>query len=78
MLALFLRKKLIDQTRVKMLKDWKHSGFSIESETRLFSKEDREALGQYIKSTLTRLPTRLFGPHPQRIQQGQDRDLQGI
>ncbi len=31
-----------------MLKDWKHSGFSIESETRLFSKADREALGQYV------------------------------
>ena len=48
MLALFLRKKLIDQTRVNMLKDWKHSGFSIESETRLFTKVDREALGQYV------------------------------
>jgi hypothetical protein len=47
-LALFLRKKLIDQSRVNMLKDWKHSGFSIESETRLFSKADREALGQYV------------------------------
>lgn len=39
---------LIDQTRVNMLKDWKHSGFSIESDTRLFSKADREALGQYV------------------------------
>ncbi len=47
-LALFLRKELIDQARVNMLKDWKHSGFSIESETRLFSKADREALGQYV------------------------------
>jgi hypothetical protein len=47
-LALFVRKELIDQARVNMLKDWKHSGFSIESETRLFSKADREALGQYI------------------------------
>ncbi|SLM17439.1 transposase [uncultured spirochete] len=47
-LSLFLRKKLIDQARVNMLKDWKHSGFSIESETRLFSKADREALGQYV------------------------------
>jgi hypothetical protein len=46
MLALFLRNKLIDQTRVKMLKDWKHSGFSIESDTRLFSKADREAACQ--------------------------------
>ena len=47
-LALFLRKELIDQARVNMLKDWKHSGFSIESETRLFSEADREALGQYV------------------------------
>jgi hypothetical protein len=47
-LALFLRKELIDQARVNMLKDWKHSGFSIESETRLFNKADREALGQYV------------------------------
>ena len=47
-LALFLRKELIDQDRVNMLKDWKHSGFSIESNTRLFSKTDRESLGQYV------------------------------
>jgi len=43
MLALFQCKKLIGQARVNMLKDWQHSGFSIESETRLFSKLDREA-----------------------------------
>lgn len=48
MLSLFQRKKLVDQERVTMLLDWKHSGFSIESETRLFSKADREALGQYV------------------------------
>jgi hypothetical protein len=48
MLALFLRKKLIDQARVNMFKNWQHSGFSIESETRLFSKLDREALSQYV------------------------------
>jgi len=47
-LSLFLRNKLIDQKRMNMLKSWKHSGFSIESETRLFSKADREALGQYV------------------------------
>ena len=47
-LSLLLRKELIDQARVNMLKDWKHSGFSIESETRLFNKADREALGQYV------------------------------
>ena len=28
-LSMFLRKELIDQARVNMLKDWKHSGFSI-------------------------------------------------
>jgi len=48
LLSMFLKKGLIDQARVNMLKDWKHSGFSIESETRLFSKADREALGQYV------------------------------
>lgn len=48
MLALFLRKKLIDQARADMLTSWQHSGFSIESDTRLFSKVDREALGQYV------------------------------
>jgi hypothetical protein len=48
LLSLFLRKELIDQGRVNMLLDWKHSGVSIESETMLFSKADREALGQYV------------------------------
>ena len=48
MLALILRKKLINQTRADMLTSWQHPGFSIESETRLFSKVDREALGQYV------------------------------
>jgi hypothetical protein len=48
MLALFLRKKLIDQARADMLTAWQHSGFSIESDTRLFSKADREALGRYV------------------------------
>jgi hypothetical protein len=48
MLALFLRKNLIDQARADMLTSWQHSGFSIESDTRLFSKADREALGQYV------------------------------
>jgi len=31
-----------------LISNLKHSGFSIESETRLFSKADREALGQYV------------------------------
>ncbi len=46
MLALSLRKKLIDQARYGMLRSWQHSGFSIESETRLFSKADRGAACQ--------------------------------
>jgi len=48
MLALFLRKNLIDQACADMLTSWQHSGFSIESETRLFTKVDREILGQYV------------------------------
>jgi hypothetical protein len=48
MLAFFLGKGLIDQARVTMLRAWKHSGFSVESETRLLTKNDREALGQYV------------------------------
>lgn len=48
MLPLFLRKKLIDQTRADMLRSWQHSCFSIESDTTLFSKTDREALGQFV------------------------------
>jgi hypothetical protein len=48
MLAFFLGKNLIDQARVDMLRSWKHSGFSVESETRLLTKADREALGQYV------------------------------
>jgi hypothetical protein len=46
LLSLFLRKKLIDQARVAMLMSWWHSGFSIESQTRLFSNADREAVCQ--------------------------------
>jgi len=65
MLSLFLREELIDQARVNMLKDWKHSGFSIESETRLFSKADREALGQYVVRGAT---------CAERIQYDQDSD----
>jgi hypothetical protein len=48
MLAFFLKKDLIDQARLTMLRSWKHSGFSVESETRLLTKADREALGQYV------------------------------
>jgi hypothetical protein len=48
MLALFLRNKLIAQARAGMLRSWQHSGFRIESDTRLFRKADRAALGQYV------------------------------
>lgn len=47
-LSLFLRKELIDQARGNMSKDGKHSGFSIESKTRLFNKADQEALGHSV------------------------------
>ncbi len=45
MRSLILRKELVDQARENMPKDWKHSRFSIESETKL---ADREALSQYV------------------------------
>jgi hypothetical protein len=48
MLAFFLGKDLIDRARVKMLRSWKHSSFNVESETRLLTKNDREAQGQYV------------------------------
>ena len=37
MLALFLRKRLIDLARADMLTSWPHSEFSIESEMMLFT-----------------------------------------
>ena len=46
MLNLFLEMSFIDQTRTDIIRSWIHSGFSFESETRLFTKADREALGQ--------------------------------
>jgi hypothetical protein len=48
MLSLFLKKTFIDQAKATMIHSWVNSGFSVESETRLFTKEDREALGQYV------------------------------
>jgi hypothetical protein len=48
MLAMFLKKSFIDQAKVTMIRSWGNSGFSVESETRLFTKADREALGQYV------------------------------
>lgn len=47
-LGTFLKKEFIDQNRATMIQSWAHSGFSAESETRLFTKADREALGQYV------------------------------
>ena len=87
MLALFLQKKLIDQTRVNILKDFKHSGFSIESETRLLSTADREALGQYVVRGATcaekihydeASDTVVWTASPKGVLQGQGRDLQGL
>jgi len=46
-LAFFLKQKLIEQERATMIRSWVHSGFSVESETRMLNKETREALGQY-------------------------------
>lgn len=46
-LALFLMRKLIDQDRAVMIRSWVHSGFSVESETRMLDNSTREALGQY-------------------------------
>ena len=48
MLALFLEKSYIDQAKATMICSWCNSGFSVESETRLFTKADKEALGQYV------------------------------
>ena len=46
-LALFLKQKLIEQDRALMIRSWTHSGFSVESETRMLDKPTKEALGQY-------------------------------
>lgn len=48
MLTMFLKKSFIDQAKATMIRAWVNSGFSVESETRLFTKADREALGQYV------------------------------
>ena len=39
--------KLIEQDRALMIRSWVHSGFSVESETRMLDKPTKEALGQY-------------------------------
>jgi hypothetical protein len=44
----FVRQKLIDTEFAKSLLGWKHSGFSIESGTRIYDDRAREALSQYI------------------------------
>jgi hypothetical protein len=48
MLVLFLKKSYIDQAKATMIRSRVNSCFSVESETRLFTKADREALGQYV------------------------------
>jgi hypothetical protein len=45
-LSLLLTHEKINQDRVNMLNSWKHSGFSIDSSTRILGESDREALGQ--------------------------------
>jgi hypothetical protein len=44
-LSLLLTHEKINQDRVNMLNSWKHSGFSIDSSTRILGESDREALG---------------------------------
>jgi hypothetical protein len=44
-LSLLLTHEKINQDRVNMLNSWKHSGFSIDSSTRILDESDREALG---------------------------------
>jgi hypothetical protein len=44
-LSLLLAQEKIHQERVDMLNSWKHSGFSIDSSTRILGESDREALG---------------------------------
>ena len=47
-LALFLDKGLLNPDFARKLLGWEHSGFSIESGTRIWDQESREALCQYI------------------------------
>ena len=46
--ALFLQKGLLNPDFARKLLGWEHSGFSIESGTRIWDQDSREALCQYI------------------------------
>jgi hypothetical protein len=46
--ALFLSKGLLNPDFARKLLSWRHSGFSIESGTRIYDQESRQALSQYI------------------------------
>jgi hypothetical protein len=46
--ALFLSKGLLNPDFAGKLLNWRHSGFSIESGTRIYDQEARQALSQYI------------------------------
>ncbi|MBE3038667.1 MAG: transposase [Chloroflexi bacterium] len=46
--ALFLSKGLLNPDFASKLLSWRHSGFSIQSETRIYDQESRQALSQYI------------------------------
>jgi hypothetical protein len=46
--ALFLSKGLLNPDFARKLLSWRHSGFSIESGTRTYDQEARQALSQYI------------------------------
>lgn len=49
-IALFLYKGLLNRDFARKLLSWRHSGFSIESGTRIYDQKAREALSQYISS----------------------------
>ena len=46
--ALFLSKGLLNPDFARKLLSWRHSGFSIQSGTRIYDQEARQALSQYI------------------------------
>jgi hypothetical protein len=46
--ALFLHKGLLNPNFARKLLSWRHSGFSIESGTRIYDQDSRRALCQYI------------------------------
>ena len=48
MVALFLSKGLLNPDFARKLLSWRHSGFSIESGTRIYDQKARQALSQYI------------------------------